>query len=65
MYVRGNSLSSLSLVSSSLGGLPYSVEHIHVEGEGHVRLKLGTPIYMYTEYAQFIDVSEVDNGGVQ
>ena len=37
-------------------------------GEGHVqvnRLKPHAPIYMYTEHAQFVDVSKVDNGGVQ
>ena len=58
-------LSVRSLASSSLRGFPYSVEHI--EGEGHVRLKLRVPIYMYVymEHAQFVDVSEVDNGGVQ
>ena len=50
----------------SLGGFPYSVEH--TAGGGHVRvnrLKPRTPIYAYTEHAQFIDVAEVDNGGVQ
>ena len=51
----------------SLGGFPYSVEHM--AGEGHVRvnrLKPRTPVlhvyihvpqyYMYTEHAQFVDV---------
>ena len=48
---------------STLGGFPYSVEHI--DGEVYVRLKLRTPIYVYTEHAQFVDVSEVDDGGIQ
>ena len=40
----------------------------HMAGEGHVwvnRFKLRAPIYAYMEYAQFVDVSEVNNGGVQ
>ena len=48
------------------GGFTYSVEH--KTGEGHVRvnwLKLRAPIYMYTEHVHFVDVSEVDNGGLQ
>ena len=64
--IYGNSLSSLSLASSHSGGFPYSVQHM--AGRGHVwvnRLKSCTPIYAYTEHAQFVDVSEVDNGGVQ
>ena len=41
-------------------------------GEGHIRvnrLKPRAPIYMYVllymEHAQFVDVSEIDNGGIQ
>ena len=70
MIYYGDSLSSLSLASElpggGGGGFPYSVEHM--AGQGHVlvnRLKPHAPIYVYTEHAQFVDVSEVDNGGVQ
>ena len=62
--IHGDSLSLLSL--ATLGGFPYSV--LHMAGGGHVRvnqLKPRTPVYVYTEHAQFVDVSEVDNGGIQ
>ena len=57
----GDSLSLLSLASSHLGGLPYSVQHM--PGGGHIRvnrLKLSAPIYAYTEHAQFVDVSQCE-----
>ena len=50
----------------TLGGFLYSVEHM--AGGDHVRvnqLKLCAPIHVYTEDALFVDVYEVDNGGIQ
>ena len=56
--IYGDSLSSLSLVSSHSGGISlFSLAH---GSEGHVwvnRLKPRAPIYAYTEHAQFINVS--------
>ena len=64
IILHGDSLGSLSLARArSLGEFHYSVA-----GEGHVRvnqLKLHTPIYVYTEKTQLVDVFEVYNGGVQ
>ena len=64
--IYGDSLSSLSLVTKLFGGFPYSVKHMADEGHVWVNwLKPHAQIYVYTEHAQFIDVSEVDNGGIQ
>ena len=44
----------------TLGDFP-----MHIAGEGNIwvnRLKLHTPTACNTEHAQFVDVSEVDNG---
>ena len=63
--IYGDSLSSISLAIWG-GWISYSVEHM--AGEVHVWinwLKPRAPIYVYTENAQSVDVSKVDNGGVQ
>ena len=54
-YNCGDSLSWLSLVSSQSGGFPYSVQHL---ASVHVNwLKPRTPIFVYAELAQFVNVS--------
>ena len=64
----GDSLSSLSLASLYSGGISlFSLAHGR-PGGGHVRvnrLNPRAPIECNTEHAQFVDVSEVNNGGVQ
>ena len=58
--IYGDSLSSLS---STLGGFPYSVQHMAGGGLVRVnRLEPRAPILCNTEHAHFVDVSKVDNG---
>ena len=55
--IYGDSLSSLS---STLGGFPYSVQHMAGGGLVPVnRLEPHAPILCNTEHAHFVDVSKV------
>ena len=64
----GDSLSSLSLASSCSGGISlFSLAHA-MAGGGHVqvnRLNRRAPVECNREHAQFVNESEVNNGGVQ
>ena len=59
--IYGDSLSCFLWRASTLGGFPYSVQHM--AGQDHVqvnRLMLHAPILSNTEHTQFINVSEVE-----
>ena len=52
-YMYGDSLSSLSMASSHPGEISlFSLAHAW-----QVEVKLRAPIYLYTEHAQFVNVS--------
>ena len=64
--IYGDSLSSLSLASSHSGGTsPFSSTWQVEVMSGPIGSSRVPPILCNTEHAQFVDVSEVDNGGIQ
>ena len=67
--IYGNSLSSLSLVSLYSGGISlFSLAHGRWRSRPDCRSTGSSRAPQYlcnTEYAQFVDMSEIDNGGVQ